>query len=240
MVRECEMKMELRSDREVRSLEDRLLNMGYEACDERTELDFVPDNPGYTCRKAGLLLRFRLLRRPTTAPETLVTLKIKNTATNGFQDNEELEFYLDGRAEAHATFENINTVLRDQVDLELPETLWTVQNFTGIYNIAVHEMRMTERRALIEKHRRTFVHSDITVSIDSFHDNVGRFIEIETKKPGDLFLVLYELSLPQARQDSRTYGQIVAAKKAAFPEAERRVCVFPETRPTLDDFGSLP
>jgi hypothetical protein len=234
MARECEIKMQLTSDDEAQALQERALGLGFRENDRRTELDFVPDTPGFGCRQAGLLLRFREIRRPRTNPEILLTLKVKNTATQGFQDNEELELYLGkGDQSFQPPFDAIRIMLRDRVGIELPERIMAVRDFQVVYQIAVQELRMIERRALVEKHRRTLVRGSSVISLDVFPEEVGLFIELETQTPEALHGLIDELGLAAARLEERAYAQLVEAKKADQAEIERRTCLFPETRERL-------
>jgi len=240
MARECEIKMELMSDEEAQAVQERALSLGFREEDRRTELDFVPDTEGYGCRQAGLLLRFREIRRPRVTPEILLTLKIKNTATEGIQDNEELEMYLGRDQSGQPMFDTIRALLRERVGLELPITIASVRDFQTAYQIAVQELRMTERRALIEKHRQTLVRNGSVISLDYFPEGVGLFVELETQTPEALRDLINELYLAAGRLEQRTYGQLVEAKKAGQTESERRTCLFPETRERLGPTAKHP
>jgi adenylate cyclase class IV len=237
MTRECEMKMELRSEQEAQSLLERAAALGFVDQDERTELDFVPDTDDFACRKAGLLLRFRLVRRPgASTPQVLVALKVKNVGHSGVQDNEELEFFLHDGARAAPILGRVNDVLHERVHVALPADIGWLTDFAAVFRLAVYDLGMSQRRALVEKRRRTFARGESVLSVDTFPENVGRYLELETRSPEAVFALADELRLDRARLDPRPYGRIVEARKQDRPEAERRTCVFDDTREVLGQF----
>lgn len=232
VAREVEIKVELQSAEEARALYDTALSVGFALEGDQTELDFVPDTPGYTCRKKGLLLRFRQVRRPDAPPRLLITLKIKNSASRYVQDTEELQFYI-GEIDAMPMLAKINAVLNESVHFTLPSALLEIVDFATAYRLAVEDLGLTARRALVEKHRRTLRRGTSELSLDIFPEPIGSFVELETHTPDELWALVDELKLRYAPLDARYYGDIVNTKQAGKPEAERRTALFPETRALL-------
>ncbi|QSB05500.1 hypothetical protein [Natronoglycomyces albus] len=109
MQRECELKLALERA-EVTEWRDRVESLPIPQTDQRREIDFVPDTPGFDFRKAGLLLRCREVRRVGTGPDILVSLKVKRCGGGVVQDNDEYEFLV-GDSDSQESFSQMQVIV---------------------------------------------------------------------------------------------------------------------------------
>jgi adenylate cyclase class IV len=223
--REVETKFKLRNKNEIESAISRLFAFGgFEEHETCTQLDYTLDTPDWTCRRNGLILRFRRLMSDGAKPMVLLTFKEKRELAM-FRDYDETEFDLnfpDMEAWRH-----IQTRLLKVTKLQLPGSILLPGKFTSIVD-AVRKAGFSRHRILLEKIRREFsLSSDgIHVTIDSFPDGIGTYLEIEAYDPTNLEKYIQQLALSDYELEPLDYGEILKRHKRHLPEVLQRTAVF--------------
>lgn len=223
MARECEIKVRL--DRTLRQhVEQRLDTLGLRPGDHRTELDYAPDTPDGRLKAAGLLLRFRRIRRAGRPDQALVTVKAARPAA-GFQDNDEYEYRADLPAERAPGFAVIAALVRDRAGLDLPAGLAAADTLPEWSATLADTFGMTAVRACVEKSRTVRRGLGGEICVDRFPQPLGTWLELETSSPDTLRAAITALDLDTAPQDPRPYARILAA----LSPVATRTCLTPAT-----------
>lgn len=221
--RECEIKCRLLLG-EYRHFSELLVKRGFASEGRRTELDYVPDVENFLCRQHKLLLRFREVTWETGARDILLTLKMKFSEST-FKDNVELQYYFSKPNEEMLAA--INVVLEPAIGVRLSAALHQEKSVPAIKE-AIVQLGFTRVRAYLEKKREAFHRGTDEVTLDVFPEDVGDYLEIESRTPEGLETIIALLAIPADRLDKRDYGDIVKAHKLAkgCSEEEARRATF--------------
>lgn len=222
--REIEVKFKLKNTNEVESVIDRLLYFGFVPQTPRYELDYSLDTPDWSCRRNGLVLRFRQIKTEDQNPIIRLTLKEKRNGSI-YQDNDETEFDLSdpvSDAQKHVQ-ERLFTV----TGLRLPDAIFSSITFADVIKLA-QAAGFKRHRILLEKHRREFSlpHKKVNATIDVFPDDMGTYLEIEAYNPNALEECTRRLSLNDYEIELLDYGEILKRHKQTLPETQQRTAVF--------------
>jgi len=223
--REVETKFKLRDKNEIESAISRLSAFGgFEEHLTCRQLDYTLDTPDWTCRLNGLILRFRRLISDGVKPVVLLTFKERRELA-AYRDYDETEFDLNNPD--MEAWRHIQTRLLKVTGLELPDPILLQGNFTNIID-AVRQAGFSRHRILLEKIRREFSlsSSGIQVTIDSFPDGIGTYLEIEAYDPTDLEKYIRLLALSDYEPEPLDYGDILKRHKRHLPEVQQRTAVF--------------
>jgi adenylate cyclase class IV len=226
MRREVEAKFKLRNESEAKSAVSRLTAFGFIAQTPRMELDYALDTQDWDCRRHGLILRFRRVAEDDCEPFILVTLKEKRQHDN-FQDYDETELKLGSPEQKN--WGHIQSVLESTVGLRLPEDLVDARDFVQI----IKEVRaggFSRHRILLEKRRLEFRRGRISVTIDSFPDGIGTYLEIEAHDPASIEQWIGKLKLGDFEPEVLDYGEILKRQKQRLEsEVQQRTAVFDDS-----------
>ena len=233
-MRECEIKIPLKSSGQALEYLFALVQRGAEVHGARDEVDLVLDTQDFVMRKAGLLLRYRRIVRDTT-PTVLITLKVSPTDRGDgswYQEHLEIEFSDAEVKSAQLKSDEIRTIIHERTGLQIPDLSvpGTLSEWWGRLSDSLGTLSI---RSLVQKRRVVFTGSlndqKWEACLDLFPEPVGPFLELETESPELLKRLLDELGIDQRNTDARTYGQIVGDVTQASTGKGTRVCVFPET-----------
>ncbi|MDX9892832.1 MAG: CYTH domain-containing protein [Patescibacteria group bacterium] len=221
--RECEVKYQITDKTEKKLLLAKVKALDFKFKTKQLEADFVPDTPGFLCRQNGLLLRFREIKSKNN--DILITLKIKNkNGAQGVKDNFELQYFLS--QPDLLIFKKINTILKKYTKQSLPPDINLLKDFKKLRQALPH-YGFDQYRTFIEKKREIYSNSQgEEITFDQFPEQIGNYLEIETKSPAALKKLIASLGLGAKRLITTDYGDIVKAKKSGLPEFESRTCVF--------------
>ncbi len=221
--RECEIKYQIADKSEKKLLLSKVRTLGFKFKAKQLEADFVPDTPGFLCRRNGLLLRFRGVKGKNN--DILLTLKIKNkSGAKGIKDNFELQYFL-SRPNL-PIFKKINVILKKYTKQSLPPDINLFKNFKKLRQ-ALPQYGFDQYRTFIEKKREIYSNGQgEEITFDQFPEQIGNYLEIETKSPSALKKLIASLGLSAKQLITTDYGDIVKSKKSGLPELESRTCVF--------------
>lgn len=223
--REVEAKFRLKNENDVKSAASRLLSFGFIPKPERMELDYSLDTPEWTCRLNGLILRFRRVIEKDQSPYILLTLKEKRQRGT-YQDYSETELRLG--SDEHQAFNYIQSVLKEVVGLELPAEIAQLTDFEDII-VSARSAGYTRHRILLEKKRQEFSQTtdQINVTIDSFPDGMGTYLEVEAHDPKALTKWIKKLKLAEFEPEPLNYGEILKRhNQEQTSEVLQRTAVF--------------
>jgi adenylate cyclase class IV len=230
--RECEIKYKINSFSEETGLLQKLAGLDFIPEIERRELDFVPDTPDSKCKQNGLLLRFRRIIQSGGFIEILLTLKIKrnnasgNRQIAGIKDVNEVQFYF-SKPDLNKLI-IINEYLSKANAFVLPTEILDISDFKNLKTYA-KELGYSRLRAFNEKKRREFKKGKINITIDEFPENVGKYMEIETETPGELFKSIRLFGLDKDKLITTNYGDIIKQAKSNLSDTEQRTCLFEDS-----------
>ncbi len=220
--RECEVKFALLDDVEAQKIRQRLLLLGFVPGEEQLETDFIPDTKDFLCRKNNLLLRFRQIRRKGS-DDILLTLKMGKTNIEGFQDAKELQYsFSDIQLNI---FDSIVKIIKIATSVELPREIHDRRDLKDL-RIFLAQVGFPALRTLVEKKRTVYINEDSLVTFDIFPGDIGRYLEIETKTPEALQIMIDKLGIPRDQLEIRDYGDIIKAKKSHLSEIDQRTALF--------------
>lgn len=221
--RECEVKYKLQSLLEEIKFIEKMENLGFEFNSNNLESDYTPDVKGFLCKKNGIMLRFRVLEG--TDNDVLLTLKIKGMG-NEFQDNYEIETLFSNFDETK--FHQINEKLYNATKCKLSPDVKELKDIDSIIKY-LKENSFTEHRMFTQKKRKEYIDGNRRkITIDEFPRNIGKYLEIETESPEELFKVVQSLGLKKEQVETKNYGEIIKEKQNTLPEEQRRTCIFIE------------
>ena len=218
--RECEIKYPITSISEELNLIEKIQKLGFIFKSSNLESDYVPDVNGFLCRKNGIMLRFRVLEGSDN--DVLLTLKIKGKE-EGFQDNYEIETLFSDFDENN--FNKINEVLYNVTDYKLPVEIVNLRKISEIRKY-LRNSSFLQHRMFIQKKRKEYILENKKITIDEFPGEIGKFLEIETNTPEELFRISESLELNRDKIETRNYGEIIKEKQKDLPENKRRICIF--------------
>lgn len=219
--RECEVKYKLQNLLEESYFIEKIERLGFKFKSNNLESDYTPDVEGFLCKKNGLMLRFRVLEG--TDNDVLLTLKIKIKG-NGFQDNYEIETLFSNFDEVK--FQKINEKLYNAIKCKLSPDVKNLKDIDSIRKY-LKENSFTEHRIFTQKKRKEYIDSNQRkITIDEFPKNIGKYLEIETESPEQLFKIVQSLGLKKEQIEKKNYGEIIKEKQNALPEEQRRTCIF--------------
>lgn len=219
--RECEMKYRIKNKEEENIFIEKIEKLGFQFKCENLESDYTPDVPNFLCRENGLMLRFRVFEGNTN--DVLITLKIKGVGRK-FQDNYEIEtsfneFDIE-------KFNEINDKLFEATKCKVP---LEIRNFNNINSIRKYlsNNSFSEHRMFTQKKRREYMDNQgKKITLDEFPKDIGKFLEIETVTPEELFETIEKIGLSEDNLEKRNYGEIIKEKQKELPESQRRTCIF--------------
>ena len=218
--RECEIKYPITSISEELNLIEKIQKLGFIFKSSNLESDYVPDVNGFLCRKNGIMLRFRVLEGSDN--DVLLTLKIKGKE-EGFQDNYEIETLFSDFDENN--FNKINEVLYNVTDYKLPVEIVNLRKISEIRKY-LRNSSFLQHRMFIQKKRKEYILENKKITIDEFPGEIGKFLEIETNTPEELFRISESLELNRDKIETRNYGEIIKENQKDLPENKRRICIF--------------
>ena len=219
--RECELKYRLCSIMEELKLIEQIKGMGFNFKSNNLESDYTPDVEGFLCRKNGLMLRFRVLEG--TVNDVLLTLKIKGSSKE-VQDNYEIETLFSQFDENK--FAHINNILNEATQCTLDEDIKSRLTMQDIRQY-LSQHQFSQYRMFTQKKRKEYVSkTGEKITLDEFPRNIGKFLEIETSTPEELFKIIRMLGLNKDNFEKRNYGEIVKDSQKDLPEFQRRTCIF--------------
>lgn len=219
--RECELKYRIQNKLEEIRIIEKVKNLGFQYKSSNLESDYTPDVEGFLCKKKGLMLRFRILEG--TQNDVLLTLKIKGDGKD-FQDNYEIEtlfseFDMD-------KFNQINDKLYEATQHRIPIDIRTLKNIDEIKQYLI-ENSFSQHRMFSQKKRTEYVNEqEEKITLDEFPSNIGKFLEVETATPEELFRIIKMLELNRENFEKRNYGEIIKERQKDLSEQERRTCIF--------------
>ena len=219
--RECEMKYRINNKEEEKFFIEKIEKIGFKFKCENLESDYSPDVPNFLCRENGLMLRFRVLEGNTN--DVLITLKIKGVGEK-FQDNYEIETSF--KKFDIEKFNDINDILFEATKCKIPIE---IRNFNNINSIRKYlsNNSFSEHRMFTQKKRREYIDKEgKKITLDEFPKDIGKFLEIETVTPEELFEIIKIIGLSEQNLEKRNYGEIIKEKQRDLPENERRTCIF--------------
>lgn len=224
MQRECELKIKTKSKEMEDALIKKLLGNGFKFINTVLETDYLSDVNGFLCRKNGLLFR---IRHSESKEESflLFTLKIKGNYEK-FQDSFEVETSSNNLDNEEIT--RLIEILGEATKVVIPKKFFMN---TGIAEVVkqLKELGFVEHRMLTQKYRSTYIRGKTKITFDTFPENIGTYIEIETCNEEELFAAIAELELQNEPVEKRGYGDIIKNIKHNKPEIEQRTCVFSKT-----------
>ena len=220
--RECEIKYPITSISEELNLIEKIQKLGFVFKSSNLESDYVPDVNGFLCKGNGIMLRFRVLEG--TDNDILLTLKFKGKE-EGFQDNYEIETLFSDFDENK--FNKINEVLYNATHFKLPIEIVNLRKISEIRRY-LKNSSFLQHRMFTQKKRKEYILENKKITIDEFPGKIGKFLEIETDTPEELFKISQSLELNSDKIERRNYGEIIKEKQKDLPENKRRTCTFEE------------
>lgn len=212
---ECEVKYVISELDEINIL-SLLGENGFFFVNEYLETDYCPDTEDSLLKRAGLVLRFRYTEG--TYSDILLTLKMKGEDTR-FQDNFEVEFWF--KEKDTEKLKLINSILHKHVEQQLPKEILYQTSIDEVRNI-LYNIGFEYCRMWSQKKRKIYSNGNITLSFDLLPKDFGRYLEIETNNPSDLFGFIKNLNYPLKKIEKRNYGKLIQSKSAV----NNRVCLF--------------
>jgi 2-aminoethylphosphonate-pyruvate transaminase len=222
--KECELKFRISSLEKAKELINIIQDIGFYKELEHREIDFVPDTEDYLCRKAKLLLRFRGVYGIEN--DILLTLKIKKSR-EGIKLDEEVQTLFSEQTRKYKVLDKINEYLSQAGIPEIPENIFDFEDLEELIRYT-RKLGFVGNRALIEKKRIQYMRENFHITIDSFPENRGVFLELEGKSVEEVEAVASQIGLDESQKVIHDYGEIIKEQKLAegFTDAEARVCVY--------------
>lgn len=120
----------------------------------------------------------------------------------------------------------MNSILQQVTNQTIPVGITKLKTIDTIKELLMQN-NFNQYRMFSQKKRREFISSeDCKVTLDEFPNDIGKFLEIETKNPEQLFHITKTLELQEENIERRNYGEIIKEKQKNLPEFYRRTCVF--------------
>lgn len=199
---EIEKKYRLEGENGAASVTEKARSLGMVEESLTLQKDWVPDFGDSAMKKAGVLLRIRILDYISgSGPLWLITLKVKRKE-DGTHNNLELE----ASSEDGENVDAILNFMKDTFDVEL-----NLDRLVSEGMKYASEVGLTKHRMYIEKRRRQYHdrNSEITLAIDELPSPAGWFAEIELGSADAFSKWEASLGLKDVHIETRDYGDIV-------------------------------
>jgi adenylate cyclase class IV len=198
-----------------------LVDNGYKLISKRIETDYLPDSEKSELKTNGLLFRLRLVEE-ISRKYWVITVK-KRSMKSGVLDFEEIETRSDL---LHIqTLNHITKTIEEQTGAHLDLTKIGDMTLDQVRDY-IHQNNLTKNRILLDKYREEYAKGDTVVTLDTFPEKMGSYIEVETFSIKQTTAAFRELGFKKMDVITTDYGDLLKLSKSDTDDENQRRSLF--------------